>query len=169
MEDLLQVGAITNTHGVHGEVKVFPTTDDVNRFKKLKHVIVDTGKEQIEVTITQVKFFKNLVILKFKDFDNINDVEKWKGKTLHVTRKDAVKCQKDEYFIADLIGLRVVEENGQELGRLSDVLSTGANDVYVISKTGSRDLLLPAIKECILKVDIQEGLMQVHVLEGLRD
>ncbi len=169
MEDLLQVGAITNTHGVRGEVKVFPTTDDVNRFKKLKHVILDTGKEQIELTITQVKFFKNLVILKFKDLDNINDVEKWKGKPLYVNRKDAVKCQKDEYFIADLIGLKVMADDGEELGEISDVLVTGANDVYVISKPGCKDLLLPAIKECILAVDIEQGLMQVHVLEGLRD
>lgn len=169
MEELLQVGAITNTHGVRGEVKVFPTTDDVNRFKKLKHVILDTGKEQIELTITQVKFFKNLVILKFKDLDNINDVEKWKGKPLYVTRKDAVKCEKDEYFIADLIGLKVTAEDGEELGEISDVLSTGANDVYVISTPGSKDLLLPAIKECILKVDMQERTMQVHILPGLRD
>lgn len=169
MEELLQVGAITNTHGVRGEVKVFPTTDDVNRFKKLKHVILDTGKEQLELTITQVKFFKNLVILKFKDFDNINDVEKWKGRPLYVTRENAVKCEEDEYFIADLIGLKVTADDGEELGEISDVLSTGANDVYVIAKPGSRDLLLPAIKDCILEVNMEERFMKVHVLEGLRD
>lgn len=169
MEELLQVGAITNTHGVRGEVKVFPTTDDVNRFKKLKHVILDTGKERLELTITQVKFFKNLVILKFKDFDNINDVEKWKGRPLYVTRENAVKCEEDEYFIADLIGLKVTADDGEELGEISDVLSTGANDVYVIAKPGSRDLLLPAIKDCILEVNMEERFMKVHVLEGLRD
>jgi len=169
MEDLLQVGAITNTHGVRGEVKVFPTTDDVERFKKLKQVILDTGKEQIELTITQVKFFKNLVILKFKNYDNINDVEKWKGKPLYVTRKNAVKCEKDEYFIADLIGLKVISDEGEELGELTDVLSTGANDVYVIQKPGMKELLLPAIKECILNVDMKERIMQIHILAGLRD
>ena len=169
MEDLLQVGAVTNTHGVRGEVKVFPMTDDVNRFKKLKSVILDTGKEKLELHITQVKFFKNLVILKFKGYDNINDVEKWKGKPLYVTRENAVKCKKDEYFIADLIGLQVIADDGEELGEISDVLSTGANDVYIISKPGNKELLIPAIKECIRKVDMQERVMEVHLLEGLRD
>ena len=110
-----------------------------------------------------------MVILKFKEFDNINDVEIWKGKPLYVTRENAVKCEKDEYFIADLIGLEVVADDGEELGEISDILSTGANDVYVISKPGSKDLLIPAIKECILNVDMQERSMKVHLLEGLRD
>ena len=169
MEDLLQVGAIANTHGVRGEVKVFPMTDDVNRFRKLKQVLLDTGKEQIELTITQVKFFKNLVILKFKGYDNINEVEQRKGQPLYVTREKAEKCEKDEYFIADLIGLLVEDEEGEDLGELFDVLTTGANDVYVIKKQGCNDLLLPAIKECILSVDLEERRMKVHVLEGLRD
>ncbi len=167
MEELLQVGAIANTHGVRGEVKVFPMTDEKERFKQLKQVILDTGKEQIELSITQVKFFKNLVILKFKGFDNINDVEPWKGKPLYVTRENAVKCEEDEYFIADLIGLSVSDEEGQALGTLTDVLTTGANDVYVITKTSGEELLLPAIKQCIRKVDVAQRQMQVHVLEGL--
>ena len=169
MEDLLQVGVITNTHGVRGEVKVFPTTDDVKRFKKLKQVILDTGKEQLELEITQVKYFKNLVILKFKDIDNINDVEKYKGKSLFVTRKNAVKCEKDEYFIADLIDMKVVTAQGEEIGTIADVLQTGANDVYVIKRQGKKELLLPAIKECILKVDMKERVMQVFVMLGLDD
>ena len=169
MEDLLQVGVITNTHGVRGEVKVFPTTDDVKRFKKLKQVILDTGKEQLELEITQVKYFKNLVILKFKDIDNINDVEKYKVKSLFVTRKNAVKCEKDEYFIADLIDMKVVTAQGEEIGTIADVLQTGANDVYVIKRQGKKELLLPAIKECILKVDMKERVMQVFVMPGLDD
>lgn len=167
MEELLQVGAIANTHGVRGEVKVFPMTDEKERFKQLKQVILDTGKEQIELSITQVKFFKNLVILKFKGFDNINDVEPWKGKPLYVTRENAVKCEENEYFIADLIGILVSDEEGQALGTLTDVLTTGANDVYVITKTSGEELLLPAIKQCIRKVDVAQRQMQVHVLEGL--
>ena len=169
MEDLLQVGVITTTHGVRGEVKVFPTTDDANRFKKLKKVILDTGKEQLDLEITQVKFFKNLVILKFKGIDNINDIEKYKGKSLYVTRENAVKLKKNEYFIADLIGLKAVSEDGTELGKITDVLQTGANDVYVIKKTGEEDLLLPAIKDCVKEVDIEGGKMVVHVLPGLRN
>lgn len=169
LEDLLQVGVITTTHGVRGEVKVFPTTDDANRFKKLKEVILDTGKEQLPLEIAQVKFFKNLVILKFKGIDNINDIEKYKGKSLYVTREHAVKLKKDEYFIADLIGMRAVTEEGEELGMIKDVLQTGANDVYIIKKDGEDELLVPAIKDCVKNVDIEGGVMTLHLLEGLRD
>ena len=166
MEQLLQVGVISSTHGVRGEVKVYPTTDDVNRFKKLKKVILDTGKEQKELEIQSVKFFKQMVILKFKGIDNINDIEKYKGKSLYVTREHAVKLDKDEYFIADLIGLKVTDEDGNSLGTLSDVLSTGANDVYVVTE-GEKEILIPAIKQCILQVNVEEGFMKVHLLEGL--
>lgn len=169
LEDLLQVGVITTTHGVRGEVKVFPTTDDANRFKKLKEVILDTGKEQLPLEIMQVKFFKNLVILKFKGIDNINDIEKYKGKSLYVTRENAVKLKKNEYFIADLIGMRAVTEEGEELGTLKDVMQTGANDVYVIQKEGEDELLVPAIRDCVKNVDIESGVMTLHLLEGLRD
>lgn len=168
MEDLLQVGVITTTHGVRGEVKVFPTTDDAGRFKQLKSVLLDTGKEQLKLEITQVKFFKNLVILKFKGIDNINDVEIYKGKGLYISRENAVKLKKNEYFIADLIGLAVTTDEGEDLGTVTDVLQTGANDVYVIEKDGS-ELLIPAIKECILDVNIEQGTMQVHLLNGLRE
>ena len=111
MEDLLQVGVITTTHGVRGEVKVFPTTDDPARFKKLKNVVLDTGKEMIDLEVAGVKFFKNMVIVKFKGIDNINDVEKYRKKSLYVTRENAVKLKKNEYFIADLIGLSVIRED----------------------------------------------------------
>lgn len=169
MEDLLQVGVITTTHGVRGEVKVFPTTDDPARFKKLKNVILDTGKEKINLEVAGVKFFKNMVILKFKGIDDINDVEKYRKKSLYVTRENAVKLKKNEYFIADLIGLKVESDEGEDLGILSDVLQTGANDVYVLSKEGEDDILLPAIKECVKEVDIENGTILVHLLPGLRE
>lgn len=169
MEDLLQVGVITTTHGVRGEVKVFPTTDDPARFKKLKQVILDTGKEKIDLEIAGVKFFKNMVILKFKGIDDINDVEKYRKKSLYVTRENAVALKENEYFIADLIGLSVTSDEGEDLGKLTDVLQTGANDVYVISKMGCGDILLPAIKDCVKDVDIEGGRMVVHLLPGLRE
>lgn len=169
MEDLLQVGVITTTHGVRGEVKVFPTTDDPARFKKLKNVILDTGREKIDLEVAGVKFFKNMVILKFKGIDDINDVEKYRKKSLYVTRENAVKLKKNEYFIADLIGLKVESDEGEDLGTLSDVLQTGANDVYVLSKEGEDDILLPAIKECVKEVDIENGTILVHLLPGLRE
>ncbi|MBQ8233520.1 MAG: ribosome maturation factor RimM [Lachnospiraceae bacterium] len=169
MEDRLQVGVITSTHGVRGEVKVFPTTDDPNRFKRLKEVILDTGKEELVLEIEGVKFFKQFVILKFKGFDNINDIEKYRQKSLYVTRKNAVRLKRDEYFIADLIGLKVLDEQEAQIGVLKDVMETGANDVYIIEMTDGRELLLPAIKQCILNVDVESGFIQVHILEGLLD
>ena len=169
MEEILQVGVISSTHGVRGEVKVFPTTDDVKRFKRLKEVILDNGKEQMNLEIEGVKFFKQFAILKFKGFDNINDIEKYKGKSLFVTRENAVKLRKDEYFIADLIGLQVFDEEDKKIGELKDVIETGANDVYVITLSDGKELLLPAIKQCVLSVDVEGGTMKVHILEGLLD
>lgn len=169
MEDLLQVGIITSTHGVRGEVKVYPTTDDPRRFRRLKEVVLDTGREKLNLKIEGVKFFKQFVILKFKGLDNINDIEKYRQKSLYVTRKNAVRLQRDEYFIADLIGLKVQDEDGTELGTVKDVIETGANDVYEVEMADGRSLLLPAIKQCILNVDVENGMMQVHVLEGLLD
>ena len=168
MEQMLRVGVITSTHGVRGEVKVFPTTDDAKRFKTLKKVILD-GREPLELSIEQVKFFKNMVILKFKGYDNINDVETWRQRDLLITRDQAVELKEDEYFITDLIGLKVVNEEEAVLGRVKDVLETGANDVYVVELTGGKELLLPAIKDCILNVDLEGGRMKVHVLDGLMD
>ena len=169
MEDLLQVGIITSTHGVRGEVKVYPTTDDPRRFRRLKEVVLDTGKEKMNLEIEGVKFFKQFVILKFKGLDNINDIEKYRQKSLYVTRKNAVRLQRDEYFIADLIGLKVQDEDGKELGTVKDVIETGANDVYEVEMADGKSLLLPAIKQCILNVDVVNGTTQVHVLEGLLD
>ena len=167
MEQLLQVGVISSTHGVRGEVKVFPTTDDVKRFKKLKEVILDTGREERTLEIEGVKFFKNMVILKFKGIDNINDIEKYKGKSLLVDRAHAVRLQKDEYFVADMIGMEVYTEDGVLFGTLKDVMETGANDVYVIDMTDGREVLIPAIKQCILKVDVENARMDIHLMEGL--
>ena len=167
MEERLQVGVIASTHGVHGEVKIFPTTDDVRRFKKLKEVILDTGKENRILEIESVKFFKQFAILKFRGIDTIDEAEKYRRKSLYVTRENAVRLQKDEYFIADLIGVKVLDEQEQELGTLEDVIETGANDVYQIRLKDGRQLLLPAIKECVLDVDVEAGRMKIHILDGL--
>ena len=167
MENLLKVGVITTTHGVRGEVKVFPTTDNVKRFKKNMEIILDTGKENIQLTVESVKFFKQFVILKFKGIDNINDVMMYKDCELFVTRENAVKLKKDEYFICDMIGAKVVTEEGENFGVLDEVLLTGANDVYVVKREGKKEVLLPAIKECILNVDLEEKVITIHVMKGL--
>ena len=167
MEQLLQVGVISSTHGIRGEVKVFPTTDDVKRFKKLKQVILDTGREQLHLEVEGVKFFKQFVILKFKGIDNINDIEKYKGKSLLVDREHAVKLRKDEYFIADMIGMDVFTKEEKFFGTLKDVLETGANDVYIVEMEEGKEVLIPAIKQCILDVDVEKKKMVIHLLEGL--
>ncbi len=165
----LQVGVVTQTHGIRGEVKVFPTTDDVNRFKKLKEVILETEKERLTLTVEGVKFFKQYVILKFKEYDSINDIEKYKGARLLVPREKAVKLQKDEYFVADLIGMQVVTEDGAPFGNLKNVLGTGANDVYVVETAEGKEVMLPAIKECVLQIDMEKGVITVHIMDGLLD
>ena len=168
MRDKLQVGVITSTHGIRGEVKVFPTTDDAQRFLDLKTVYLDTGKEELELEIEKVKFFKNLVIIKFKNYDNINDIEKYKKCPILVTREDAVELEENEYFIADLIGLDAVSDEGENLGKISDVLQTGANDVYVIKNKGVKDILVPAIEQCVREVNLEENRIVIHLWPGLR-
>ena len=167
MNNILQVGAVTSTHGLAGEVKVFPTTDDPKRFKKLKQVLLDTGKDMLPLGVEHVKFFKNMVILKFKGYDRIEDIMGFKGKNLYVTRENAVRLKKDEYFIGDLIGMKVYTEDEAYLGELTEVITTGANDVYTVRMENGKDVLIPAIGQCILNVDVEHETMQVHLLEGL--
>lgn len=169
MEEMLRVGVISSTHGVRGEVKVYPTTDDPERFLDLDEVTLDAGREQIVLEIQNVKFFKNMVILKFKGYDNINDIEKYKGRDLLIRRDQAVELDEDEYFVTDLIGLRVEAEDGTVLGELKEVMPTGANDVYIVRQENGKEILLPAIKDCILDVDLEQGIMKIHVMDGLLD
>ncbi|MCD7980936.1 MAG: ribosome maturation factor RimM [Clostridiales bacterium] len=169
MEDRFQVGIISGTHGIAGEVRVYPTTDDSRRFQQLTHVILDTGKGDMELEIARARFSKNMVILKFREFQNINEVEGFRGKSLYVTRENAVKLEKDEYFIADMIGMKVVSTEEEELGNLKDVMRTGANDVYVVQTTDGGELLLPAIHDCVKKVDMQLGVITVFLMPGLRE
>lgn len=168
MEQFLQVGVISSTHGLRGEVKVFPTTDDAARFHTLKNVVLDTGREKLDLEVQSVRFFKQFVIVKFKGIDNINDIEKYKGKSLFVTRENAVELEEDEYYIGDLIGMEVYTDDSEErFGVLKDVMETGANEVYIISSDHHGEVLLPAIHECILDIDVEAKKMKVHLMEGL--
>lgn len=167
MEDLLQVGVITTTHGLKGEVKVFPTTDDVNRFYELDEVILESDGKKIPLHVQSCRFFKQFVILKFKEYKDINEVEKYKRAPLYVTRENAVSLDEDEYFIADLIGMKIITEAGIELGRLKNVITTGANDVYEVELSQGGVVLIPAVKECILDVDMEAGEMIIHLMKGL--
>lgn len=172
MEDLYQVGSITQTHGIRGEVKVFPLTDDISRFKNMKNLLLDAGKEgYISLEVENARPQKNLVILKFKGIDNINDIEKYKGHGLYVTKDNRVDLKEDEYFIADLIGCEVFLDSDKDnrFGTISDVMETGANDVYEITLESGKTVLVPAIKDCILNVDIEGRRMEIHLMEGLMD
>jgi 16S rRNA processing protein RimM len=168
MEDMLRIGVITSPHGVHGEVKVYPTTDDVKRYSKLKKALLSHNGSVSEVHIKSVKYQKNMVILGMEEYSTMNEAEGLREAELYVSRADAVKLNKDEYFIADLIGMGVTTDIGVN-GKLVDVMQTGANDVYVIKLDDDRELLLPAIADCVLDVDVESAKMQVHVLPGLID
>ena len=166
MEQFLQVGVISSTHGIRGEVKVFPTTDDPMRFKKLKKVFLDTGRERLELEVQSVRFFKQFAIVKFKGIDNINDIERYKGKGLFVPREDAVPLGEDEYYIADLIGMEVFTEDGH-FGVVKDVIETGANEVYIIESDEHGEVLIPAIRQCVLDVNVEEKKMKIRLMDGL--
>ena len=169
MEQHFRVGVITNTHGIKGEVKVYPTTEDIKRFDYLKEALIDTGNELVEVNVSGVKYFKNIVIVKFIEFDNINDVEKYKGKALLVTRENAIKKEDGKYFIADLVGCDVITDTGERLGVLTDVMLNNANDVYVVAMENQKEVLLPVIPECVLQKDVEKKVITVHLMKGLLD
>jgi 16S rRNA processing protein RimM len=168
MDNYLRVGVISSTHGIRGEVKVFPTTDDLRRFDDLTEVILDTGKELIPLEVEGVKYFKQQAILKFKGIDDINEIEKYRGKDLLVSRDNAVKLHENEYFIYDLIDSEIITDTGEALGILTEILTTSANDVYVVKTPDHKEILIPSIKECILNVDVEQKKIIVHLLPGLR-
>ncbi len=167
MEDMLRVGVYVNTHGVRGEIKVFPTTDDVKRFRKGVRLFLAVKPEPMPVEIESVKYFKNLVILKFRGIDNINEIEKYKGTDLMVLRSEAIPLAEGEHYVCDLLDCRVVEENGTEVGILTDVLQTGANDVYEVTTKEGKQILLPAIPDCIRAIDIENKTITVYLMPGL--
>lgn len=168
MEDFLRVGVITSTHGLKGEVKVFPTTDNPERFEQLDNAFIKYKNETVKVTVKSVKYFKQYVIVKFKEFDDINLVEKYKSCDLIIDRKDAVELAEGEYFICDLIGLNVVTDTNEEFGVITDVLTSSANDIYVV-KHNDKEVLLPVIEQCVLDVNLEEKKVLVHIMDGLLD
>ena len=170
MYEYLHIGEIVNTHGVRGEVKIIPLTDDIRRFDDLTNVYIeDNDTTRSEYKIESVRYHKQFVIMKFKGIDDMDTANKYRQKSLFVTRENAVKLAKNEYFIADLIGLKVTSDEGEDLGTLTDVIQTGANDVYVFSKEGMQDLLVPKIPDCIKDVNVEAGTILVHLLPGLKD
>ena len=171
MEQFFHIGTITSPHGVRGDVKVFPTTDDPERFLDLEKVILrkrgrEAGQEIHE--ISQVRFLKNLVVLHLDGIGDRNAAEGYRQWELYVPREEAVPLEEDEYYIADLVGMEVYREEGR-LGVLREVMQTGANDVYVVDSPEFGEILIPAIKTCIRKADPAGGRMDVRLLPGLID
>lgn len=167
MEDLFRVGSITRAHGVHGEVKVYPTTDEPRRFQTYGEILLDNGKERRTVHIESVKFSKQMVILKLKEYSDMAEAELLRGAELYVTREQAVPLGENEYYVCDLIGMQVDTDEGTTLGVVEDVMQTGANDIYVVKSESGKEILLPAIKECVKLVDIESRHMTVHLMPGL--
>ncbi len=166
MKDVLRVGVITSTHGLKGEMKVFPTSDDPHRYDSLSDVLIGDENHLIDAKVSHVRYFKQMVIMTLEGVNSIEEAQKLVKQEIYVTRENAVPLGENENYAADLYGLRVIDEDGKELGELIDILETGANDVYVVDMNG-RELLLPAIRQCILEVNVEEGWMRVHLMEGL--
>jgi 16S rRNA processing protein RimM len=169
VQEYLEVGKIVNTHGVKGEIKVMPLTDDPQRFTKLKRVYLDKMGTLEKVDIEEVKFQKNTVILKLKGINDLNTAETLKEMFLKVDRQDAVKLPKDSFFVCDLIGCEVFEENGMSLGFLKEILKTGSNDVYAVGNENKKDILIPALKSVVKEISIENKKIIVSLPKGLID
>lgn len=164
--DFTSIGKIINTHGIKGEVKIYPLTDDVNRFKELKTAFIGPNKDK--VTIKTVKFQKNLVILKFDEFNDINEVLKYKDTSICVDEENLVELPEDHYFIFDLIGLKVYDMASTFIGELKDVIEGRSNDVYIIrNEELDKEYLIPAVGAFIKEIDIEENKMIIDPIEGM--
>lgn len=168
MENYFVVGNIVNTQGIKGEVRVMPSVDDVSRFKLLDHIFVDRKGNIKEYQVENVRFHKQFVLLKLKGVDDMTTAETLKGTVVKITENMAIPCEEDEYYIRDLYDMEVVTVEGENLGVICDVIFTGANDVYAVRNGDGKEILIPAIKDCIVKVDVENNLMTVKLLEGLR-
>ncbi len=169
MKKYLKAGTITQPFGIKGETKVYPLTDDPALFKKLKKVYMEKSGEYVEYQIESARMALPLVIVKLKGIDTPEDVRAYRQKDLYILREDASPLAEGEYYFADIIGMEVVDDTGVNRGKITDILQTGANDVYEITADDGSSFLLPAIKDCIIKVDMAENKILIHILEGLLD
>lgn len=165
--DMLEVGKIVNTHGLKGEVKIVPWTDSPDVFEELEYVTVKLKNEEKKLYISGIKYQKNNIIVKFSQINHIDEAEILKNAVVLAERDMLGELPEGVYYIADLIGLDVCDEEGHIIGCVTDVFSTGANDVYEVKREGQKNLLLPVIDEVVKKVDISAGKITVHMMEGL--
>ena len=163
----LEIGQIVNTFGIKGMVKVVPFTDDIRRFDNLKQVYIESKNSKKEYQIEEVKYHKNMVLIKFKGIDKVEDAENLKNYYLKIDRKDAIPLKENSYYIVDLLGLEVYTDENIFLGNLDDIFNTGSNDIYVVKDEKGKQILLPAISDVIKKVDMENKKIIVHLLNGL--
>ena len=166
MLEYISIGQIINTYGVKGELKVYPLTDNISRFDKLKIVYIEENQELYEYEIQHINYLNNIVIVKFKNIEDIESAEKFRNKYIKVHRNDAVKLPEDSFFVCDVIGTDVFTIEGEKLGKVCDVIETGSNDVFVI-KTKDKEILIPALKTIFKEIDIIKGRIVVELPEGL--
>lgn len=167
MEKYLEVGQIVNTFGIKGQVKVVPFTDDINRFDELKEIYIEKKNELKLFQIEKVNYSKNVVLLKLKGIDSIEEANKYRNCYIKIDRKDARKLPEGTYFIADLLGLDVYTDENKLLGKVDDIYNTGSNDIYVVKDELGKQILLPAIKDVLKQVDLDNGKIIVHIIKGL--
>lgn len=167
MQGNLEIGQIVNTFGIKGFVKVNPFVDDILRFDDLEKVYIRRNKEIKELQVEEVKYHKNMVLVKFKGIDKVEDAELLRNFYLEVDRENAIELEEGEYFIADLLGMNVLTEENEELGKLEDVFNAGSSDIYVVKTKEGKQILLPAISEVIKEINLKENKIIVHLLEGL--
>ncbi|EPY10089.1 ribosome maturation factor RimM [Paenibacillus alvei] len=167
---MFNVGKLVNTHGIRGEVKIIPTTDfPEERFAQKSELVLQqpNSNNSVSVTVERSRLHKNMYIIKFVQFDNINEVEKYKGWMLKVSEEQLDELDEDEYYYHEIIGCKVVTDEGEELGIIDEILSPGANDVWVVKPTKGKSILIPVIDDVVLTVDVQEKVVTVHIMEGL--
>lgn len=169
MEKYLEIGQIVNTFGIKGQVKIVPFTDDITRFDELKEMYVEKKNELKLFQIEQVNYKKNMVILKLKGIETVEEAEKLRNCFLKIDRKDAKKLPKDTYFIVDLLGLDVYTDEGKLLGKVDDIYNAGSSDIYVVKDELGKQILLPAIKDVLKEVDLENQKIIVHLIKGLVD
>lgn len=169
MEKYLEIGQIVNTFGIKGQVKIVPFTDDITRFDELKEIYVEKKNELKLFQIEQVNYKKNMVILKLKGIETVEEAEKLRNSYLKIDRKDAKKLPKDTYFIVDLLGLDVYTDEGKLLGKVDDIYNAGSSDIYVVKDELGKQILLPAIKDVLKEVDLENQKIIVHLIKGLVD
>ena len=168
MSSYLEIGQIVNTHGIKGMIKVKPFTDDIKEFEYFKKIYIENKSGKKEYKIDEVKYNKNMVILKLNGIDKIEEAEKLRNSYIIISREDDVPLKENEYYIVDLLGLEVFTDEGILLGNIDDIFNTGSNDIYVVKDELGKQILLPAISEVIKKIDIENKKIIVHLIEGLQ-